>query len=62
MNEEIINKLSLILSEKVAENISQNFEIKDGKALIELKPNEDYIRGVRDTVDAFVSILNEVGD
>lgn len=57
-----VNILAEILANKISENIEVDIEFKDGKALANLKHNEDYLRGITDTIDALASLDIDVFD
>ena len=57
-----MNVLAEILANKISENIKVEVEFKDGKAVAQLKHNEDYMRGITDTIDALASLNVSVFD
>lgn len=49
-----------VLAEILADNISENIKIDivgdDGKLMAKLSVNEDYLRGVQDTIEALANM------
>lgn len=63
MTEDQINKLSKLLAKNICDNIVLNVKTENvtGTVLFKIvahkKENKDYIKGVEDTLEAFVKVL-----
>lgn len=52
----IAESLIDVVAKKISENISTNLESVDGKLVLSINVNQDYLRGVQDTISALAEM------